>query len=457
MDASDQKFRPWMWIGAAAWVLLIAFVGIRLFAISKIPADVREGVAELERTQVSLPRDWHRPAVLPPTEVVAFHRKFKSDMEAIRKKYPFLIEGSGKGGGLADKYGYANLTADDRTSLSFLMADLQPLIDETSQTVRLQGYVLELDLLIMSQNMSFLELTYFSKLMVVVAREKARNGDCIAALETAALPLRLVRRPEQSYLMTHLISVAFINIAAEALFDISTMCANTTTLQYCLSLMDELRDVAFPGDSENWYFDHLVSLRFAAAYGYPVILSPQSRAGYVKQYAQLFSRQYYQWLVDQFPPNDPKVKFAKDQIDGFNRRASSNSISSALSSSRDSGILRKLLHVMTGLDPDLVQYGSTGGDLEVAMSRSNVARAKYDLTRLDIARRLVASSSSNTTRNGYLSPLPLDPFTSSPFLFSQKRGTYYSVGPDGKDDGAGIPYVSVNESSPTGDIWMGEQ
>lgn len=457
MDASDQKFRPWMWIGIAAWVLLIAFIGIRMFAISKIPAGVREGVAELERTQVSLPREWHKPAVLPPTGVVAFHRKFKSDMEAIRKKHPFLIEGSGRSDGLADKYASSTLTADERTSLSFVMADLQPLIDETSRTVRLPGYVLELDLDIMGENMSFLELQYFVKLMAVMAREKARNGDCNAALETAALPLRLVRRPEQSYLMTHLISVAVINIAAEALFDISTMCVDTTTLQYCLSLMDELGDAAFPGDTDSWYFDHLVSLRFAAAYGYPVDLSPQSQAGYVKQYVQLFSKQYYQWLVDHYPPNDPKGRYARDQIDGFNRRASSSSISSTLSSSLESGVLRKVLHVVIGMDPDLMLFGSTGGDLEVAMSRTNVARAKYDLTRLDIARRLVASSSSKTTMSAYLSPLPLDPFTSSPFLFSQKRGTYYSVGPDGKDGGAGIPYDSANESSPTGDIWMGAQ
>lgn len=443
-----------MWLGAVAWLLLFAFIGIRMFAMSKISSDTRKQVAELEQTQVSLPRDWHQPAVLPPEDVVVFHQKFRSAMESIRNKHRLLLDGNDRRGGLLFKYKNPVLTDVERTSLPLLMADLQPLIDETSRSVRLPGYVLEMDLNLMGQAMSFLEIQYFVKLMAIVAHEQARSGDCIAAMETAELSLRMAKRPEQSYLITHLITVALIDIAATSLYDISTQCTDTQTLQRCLDMMTDLRESVFPGEIKHWYFDELVALRYAAAYGYPVNLSPQSAAAFAKQQARLFSKKYYQWIVANVSSSDPKAQYAKAQIDRFDDRAKSRSVFDKLTSPEVSGFAPGLFYVLTGVDPVLILYASTGANMQIASTRANVALARYDLTRLDIAHRLVESASPETTLTAYLSPIPIDPFTLSPFLFSKTLGKYYSIGPNLKDDNTAIPYDSVNEVSPTGDIWM---
>ena len=56
--------------------------------------------------------------------------------------------------------------------------------------------------------------------------------------------------------------------------------------------------------------------------------------------------------------------------------------------------------------------------------------------------------------DGPLPPVPNDPFTSGPFLYSKQVDAYYSVGPDKTDDKTAVKFDASNGTMSKGDIWL---
>ena len=88
------------------------------------------------------------------------------------------------------------------------------------------------------------------------------------------------------------------------------------------------------------------------------------------------------------------------------------------------------------------------------------ARAAYDLARLELAARIEELEGRlRPTRVEDLAPeyfdAPLlDPFTGKPYLYSATREAFYSIGPDGVDDGAGTRLEVNPQKSNAGDYWL---
>src|SRR5690606_26232487 len=137
--------------------------------------------------------------------------------------------------------------------------------------------------------------------------------------ETALLPLRLAKRPEQSYVITHLIGLGMTNISVRALEQVCNTCSSTVELRRTVETLNDMRDDVFPGDIARWYYEHLVALRYAAAYGYPVRLEPQKEADFIRQSKDLFSPSYYNWIAENLPSTDPKARRAKELLDEYDR------------------------------------------------------------------------------------------------------------------------------------------
>jgi len=348
--------------------------------------------------------------------------------------------------GIIADFDSIELSKVEQTSFSLLLADLQPIIDETSKSLGLSDYSLETDSFL-KINMSLLEFQYFVKILVILAREQADKGMCDEALRTALLPLRMIKRPEQSFALIHLVAIAITGYSVNSINEVCAECDHSDQYENALQSLNELRKHVFPGDIENWWHEELVALRYAAAYGYPVNLSPQMQSGIVRQYDKLQSLEYGHWLVKKFPYDDWKSIVAKESI------AKANPGPRVVLLFDDFQSFDPLFfEILTGLDPVLARQAVFVMDMDEAKTRAYVALAKFDLTRIWLVGQLGNDAQSTTVAN--MSPIPTDPFTSAPFLISPIKGTQYSIGPDGVDNYLGVSYDATNGTLSDGDLWI---
>lgn len=90
------------------------------------------------------------------------------------------------------------------------------------------------------------------------------------------------------------------------------------------------------------------------------------------------------------------------------------------------------------------------------------ALARFDLTRIEVARKVADSLSPNldtrttllTLNPRYLPAPPIDPYSSDIYAIDAESGRVYSVGPDGTDQRGAILYDPTNGTKSAGDIFI---
>ncbi len=457
---APRRRKPCLRWGCVALISLlilcaIAVVVLRYYIRSSLTPEQWTQAQAMETKVITLPEEWQKPASLPTPEVVAFWDLFEEKSTDIREAHSALLMGTHDALSTASLFEQMRsdgppVLPEQQTSYTLLLADLQPLIDETSRTVTQPYYTVELDLYTTGM-VNFLNIQTFAKLAAIVARQYAAEGDYVRAIETAALPIRLIKRSEQANAITQLIAVAVTAISSNALHSIADTCTDTLALEQGIIIMDSLRDTAFPGNHNLWkYGDSIGALRFAAANGYPVNLSPQTMASYYRQSYWLYKPRYYHWIIDNLPAADRRVAIATARIEQI-REWEDSQWSKDLEKNQKGLIthnrtLNRLVALVLGVDPYALLYASVSLNLKEMETRTMVAIAMFDLTRLRYAQRLAEL-------NGLPAPTAVkDPFTSSPLPFSASREIFYSVGPDKKDDKIELLYDATNGTISPGDL-----
>ena len=89
-----------------------------------------------------------------------------------------------------------------------------------------------------------------------------------------------------------------------------------------------------------------------------------------------------------------------------------------------------------------------------------MVRARLDLSRIRVASKLyelekgAEAESLGDLAPDYLPTIPVDPFAGDGVSYRRADGRYYSVGPDGVDDGGAVTYDPANGTASAGDIFL---
>jgi hypothetical protein len=474
----------WGCIGLV-FLLVLAIAAIFYLRVNfknKYTPEQWSQIQAAESEVVTLPPQWHQPATLPPMEVVTFHNSLQTSVTNLISDYDTLMFGdyAGRQSLIHRLRTGETLSADEETSFSKLLTELQPILDETSRTVQLPGYTAEMDLY--SDHVISLTHQTFAKLACIAGLDHMRRGNPTAALDTMALGVRLMERPPQSQLITHLIAVAVGSIVSPNMAAVADQTTDTAALKYGLELLAELKPLIYHKEMDNWrYSDSVGGLGRAAAHGYPTDLEPQTLVEYYEQSAA-FGPYYWDWIVKNLPADDLRVRNASARLQMYRRPApdydkmfsgSTEEFEEAneeweaapdnkleIPAPQDpTSFAYKAQTVagkaVLGVHPYAMLHALALPNVEEALTRAKISLSSFELTRIYFALRLAEAEPSLSDVTAYLSPVPADPFTSASFLFSGKwGGVHYSVGPDTADDKAAVIYDATNGTFSTGDLWV---
>lgn len=229
--------------------------------------------------------------------------------------------------------------------------------------------------------------------------------------------LRLIHRHPASSLITHLIAIGCEGIAVECVGSLTTRCDDPAILRATLEEMNRLDPlVNLDNLDQAVLIDHIAALRECKRQGYPVDLSSgKPGAYYFRQHLQL--------------AQSIGGASAGGKLPGFAR-----------------GMAEKVL------------YKIAAPNMEEAHTRERAAKAKFDLTRLLLARRIEQLESGTAPQEATqlvpeCLPEPLrDPFSDIAYVWDASRELFYSIGPDKRNDQNQIRYDPTNGTISAGDI-----
>jgi len=456
----------------ALWFLIpicLLYIGARLWFESRLDSARRAEMIRMDTEVITLPPEWQKAAQVPSAEDIEAEETVNHELYRIGNKYPEVIADSHSTDTLKKKLQkQLPLEAHEQKMLDEFMAEFLPVVRMTSQTASLESHTLSMGFYI--ENWYYVSISYIAKCGSVAALELARQGDYRGAIDVAMVLVKYVRHHAQGQFISHIISVACTGSAIDVINTVISQNDDPGVLHYALSSLDNMRDQAYPKNMEYWRFsDYVAEIANAKAAGYPSAdLSPQPAAGYVDQWFDLNSVSYWRWLVDNLPPGDARVTLAKRRIRTEEARLSgSSSLRNSLDKVAATPTRRRVLQSLIGYSPAAFLAGYFGSiDTSVPITRAQVVTAQYELTRLRIAQRLAELETSATAPIGprlvqpYLGgTVPDDPFSSAtasgahaPMRFSATHNRFYSVGPDGDDDGMSVLYD--NDGLSNGDVYM---
>lgn len=434
---------------------------------------VRRTIMERADQVVTLPRSWLSSPELPPDEVVAFQTWFYQEVQELNELYGNTLVGtdSTTDSVLWQLQQGEEISSDEQDLLNQFMVAVNPLIERTSAAVALEGYTSEM-ILYTSAPASMLAIK-FGRFSSLAALESARLEDCKRAMELAALPLQYSHHEPPSSMLAEIVDFILAENAARTYFVLADMCSNPDELQRGLALMNAHRGVALTTGSELWGdADWASGLIRAKAFGYPIDLSPQTRGSFYFQFAKVLGAPYYEWVLENVPPEDIRYQVASDWM--RSQEYSADSAQKRLQHMEfinDNIITGNMIRLATGhsLFANIVEM-TNPPDVQEAQLRASTALARYDLARVHLAQRLYALevAEQQTTVpiempvdadpmdsvGKYLQKVPPDPFSRKDLRLNAAMQKFYSVGPDGDDDDAQMLYDVTNGTISNGDIWL---
>jgi hypothetical protein len=440
---------------------VIAVVALRAFMIGRIDHDRLERLKQYDTVVLDIPKEWQTPAPLPSDEVVEFQLGFYDRVAQLNESFGDGIFGDGTSQSLFMKLRRGDaVTSAEQQTLDGFMAAFAPMMTETSSGLALPNYTA--DMMLYSSGTLFLPVQQFAKFSSVAALETARQGNCRAAMDIAALPMRYLKHEEPASLIFDLIQVACFYISAGTFDALAAQSDDPAALRHGLEILTSLRDRAQPGTLERWSVTDQVSiLNRAAAFGYPVDLGPQTRASLTQQSADIWSGPYNEWAIKKFPASDRRHQAAKAAIEAEKEREKYRRVESvrwAGNSVMDKVLGSVLARELIGFSPGAIMSDVAVPNYVEAHTRAKAMAAAYDLARLHLAQRLAQVEGGAAPPVGpgavaaYIQPVPEDAFSSSPLLFQAEQNRFYSVGPDKDDDKLEFIYDATNGTVSNGDL-----
>lgn len=450
-----------------AGAALLPLFSLRLYSKLHTDEEIVKSFDQFENEVITLPAAWQEPAPVPTAEVVDFQQKFYEDVKTASRSFrsPLYSVPRGTSHSLFMTMHTAEpLSPPQQQTVSAAVLSIAPVIKETSAALHLPTYTSDM-LLYTTSTKPVGEVVEFARLSCLTALEAARQGDCRQAMELAALPLRYMQfhRPATIDLEVQKQSVTVVSL--KTFVALAETCTDREALLHGLEILNELRDWAQPLPLDQALItDELAWLTRAKAFGYPVDLSPQTKASLMKQWIDVAEGPYYTWALQQFPPDDPRHKVARDMVDRRNRfvpeksRKKKSDGAEVFTSGRSLAAVSRFLF---GADPLAVMSAMAQPRNENAAKSDEVVFAQYDLTRLRFAQRLAeldnAPAAATAAEAGnaiqpYLQTVPADPFSSGTMRYHGETRQFYSIGPDGIDDGLAKIYKSSMGVYSKGDV-----
>ncbi len=440
------------WIVVIAGVVLVlGFFGIRAFVAYTFGPERMARFKEYDRRILDIPERWQEPVPIPSAEVVDFHFKFYDDMERVGSRFGALNEGyTTQTVFYRMRHGEA-LTASEQQEVDQLVAALRPIIAETSSSIELPLYTADTSLY--SSGPQFLPVHYFAKLSSIVAIDTARRGDCRAAIDIAALPMRYFRHEKPANLMLVIMEMACSGISLGTFQAVAEECDDGETLRYGLNLLEQLREHVEPLSQEEVRLtDAMSELNRAKAFGYPVNLGPQTASNLTLQVSGIYGQPYAEWAVRHFPEDDRRHEYGKNVLAKMSEHKEPTSLWA-----NQQRLAPRLGSALFGVSPGAILTDIAIPNYDEARIRSKVLLANYELVRLHVAQRLNEMESAPRSGVDVISALPevpADPFSSGTLLLRPDTNRFYSVGPDETDDGGAVIYDATNGTISSGDILL---
>ena len=402
--------------------LLVSRYLFRQYMLKRVtPAEYTEMVRFFEEP-VELPAEWQ--------QVDPFPEEVLRRSESLYKQWSHLSKDKALDSIYRDCFDSLRqgkkLTEDEWKKIEIFFNTNQGFSDDLAGLVATEGYELEafpspspgIDL------PDFLFAQISAKFLCLEAHWLARQERWEEAFDRALTALRLARRHPAAVLITHLIAVASEGIATHTLATLAKDCDDPAALRATLEEMNRLDPFVNLDNLDDAHLIDIVGgLRQLQRKGKEVDLSKRTPRGYYfQQWVQIMEKQNPQGCVKTF-------------------------------SSR--GVVAYILGPRTVLE--MLYTIGIPNTLE-AHTREQTAKAKYDLARVEIAGRIVQLETGTVPAYiqdfipKYLASSPSDPFSNNPYLNDSSRQVFYSIGPDGRDDGNGLLYDPTNGIVSNGDI-----
>ncbi len=424
-----EKSSKWLWGCCIILLIMVAIVvlaifGIRWYVGRMVEKDMTpEEIAQMERffnEPVEIPKAWQEVEPYPDELIEAamdLHNRWEPMGE-----FPEWFD---SWNGPMDKLqrGHA-LTPEEWEEIKHVVEFYEDFLPVVAKFVDSPGYQLQsfpkraptegFDDLHLPD---FLMVQRIVKVLCLQAYHQAHQGEWESAFESSLSALRLIQRHPASYLITHLIALACEGIALECLSSLAAQCDNPAILLATLQKVNRLDPlINLDNLDQAVLIDQISFLREYKRQGHDVDLSSGKPAGY-------FFRQHLQ-ITQSIGGATPGAQLPDAAF----------------------GMVEKILYKIAA--PNALE----------AHTRERAAKAKFDLARLLLARRIEQLESGTAPQDTsqlvpeYLPVDPRDPFSDTAYLWDASGELFYSIGPNERNENNRIRYDPTNGTISTGDI-----
>lgn len=452
---AEESIRRGCWPGCLTLIAVLTFI-FSLIAIATpfvIRALLRQGMSPADvaamdnyrKKPVTIPKSWQEAEPFPRDVQESRARLVAvSDAQNTRLQREFS-SGTSSSLGLTELQDGISISEEQWTSISDLLVFATPQLHETSESVRMAGY--EIDVVADARLPTYRPLFNNVRLWVLTAHYHARNHQWQSAFDAAVIPLRMAQRHPATTVVGHMYGVSMENIALQTLKTLTAQCPDSAVLQKTLSEITSLdARLHHTLATDDAAFDAIAQLRQYKRLGYPVDLSSGKSASYYLNQQWMAKEAFPGWMLDHLPPGHVSRSFYDSAL---------VEISNSRGVNGSHGVMTK---VLVFLVPEfLLRVLGQPNYLENSI-RLNVVTARFHLTRFHIAARIRQLQGLPVLKQGrafvpeYLPVEPKDPFSGSEFLWDSATSQFYSVGPDKHDDKMKTRYGSPNGTLSAGDI-----
>lgn len=345
--------------------------------------------------------------------------------------------------GTADNLAYADLTA--------ALVPLAPLVEAFTAVVSRPDYNTrafasgcerEQYELPMTRWVAVIAGARLARLGARAALHEGRFGDALRLAETS---LRVARCDRYASPLEQMIAPLLLSEGVTTLHEFILRCPDPALLRRSLATQNTIARQCDFNTSSSFSFraqESLVMLRELKRRGISVEIGNPTTMELFGQSLAGRARFIESRVVPMVQSDPAQLKAACAMADQFRSTAAKLGVS-------ETSRLNSFLRLKAGFDLPVIYlstYAEWSSKDRRLVQKDLAARCRLDLLRLATARRLyVIEHGNNPAKTAdlvpkYLPEIPLDRFAKLPAPYQESSKGYYSVGPDGRDDGNLRPY-----------------
>lgn len=353
-------------------------------------------------------------------------------------QYPFMVP-LYQGHGVFDR-GYLSylqfgipLAADDWTTISEGLTSAAVIMTKASVLARRPDYQFDLATFcsapLYPANGGFWMLHSAFRFLLLDAHANARAGRWKKSFESVVVALEMCKWHPVSGINSQLMDFVCQSMCAQCLCTVLDGCDDQEALSFLLAEMNRLEpSLSLRVCSEAFVLEALARMRQYKREGFPVDLDAvKPRFEFWKMVPEV-EEAFYRERLSQLGPENPGYLPMK------------HTLKSVQATQRENLPSWYWLPVWYWC-PEARARIEDLGNVDGIVMRERLAEAHVNLVRLMVANRLAKLKTGNMRTRAaelvpdYLSSEPMDPFSGKPYVWDPGKMLFYSVGPDGDDDG----------------------